>query len=76
MHHVGVVLAGENVAGAAHIGGELIDFVKPPIDHLSDKVRITKITDHEIIGLGFAEARKFEIAPRTQKPSRLSRLTR
>ena len=28
VHHVGIVLAGEDVTGAAHIGGELVDLVK------------------------------------------------
>ena len=61
VHHVGVVLTGENVTGAAHVGRQLVNFVKPPIDHISHKIRITKIADHEIIGLGFAKARKFKV---------------
>ena len=33
VHDVGVVLAGEDVAGAAHVGRELIDLVEAAVDH-------------------------------------------
>jgi hypothetical protein len=61
VHQVGIVLTGKDVAGAAHVSRQLIDFVEPPVDYIFHKIRITKIADHEIIGLGFAKAWKFEI---------------
>ena len=61
MHHVGVVLAGEDIAGPSHVGGELINFVKAPIDHVFHKVLVAKIADDKIIRLGLAEARELEV---------------
>ena len=61
VHHVGIVFAGEDVAGAAHIGRQLIDFVEPAVDHVAHEIWIAKIADHEIISLGLAEAWKFQI---------------
>jgi hypothetical protein len=55
------VFTGEDVAGSAHVGCELIDFVKAAVDHLSYEVGITQVADHEVIGLGLAETREFEI---------------
>ena len=61
VHHVGVMLAGEDVAGPSHVGGNLIDFVEAPIDHLPHKIRIAKVTDQKIVRFGFAKARKLAI---------------
>src|SRR6266516_4702376 len=59
---MGVVFAGEDIAGSAHVGCELIDCVEAPVDHLSYEVRITQVADHEIIGFCLAETREFEIS--------------
>src|SRR5262249_53000776 len=70
VHHVGVVFAGEDVAGSAHAGCELIDFVEAAVDHLSYKVRTTQVADHEVIGSCLAETREFEIS--TSDPKALA----
>ena len=51
VHDVGVMLAGENIAGAAHVGGKLIDLVKTAIDHMPHEIRIAQVADHEVVGL-------------------------
>ena len=61
VHHVGIVFTGEDVAGSAHVGRELIDFIEPAVDHVSHEVRITKIADHEVIGFSLAETWELEI---------------
>jgi hypothetical protein len=35
VHDIGVMLAGKEIARAPHIGCQLIDFVKPAINHLA-----------------------------------------
>ena len=61
MHHVGVMLAGKNIAGAAHIGGELIDFVEAAVDDSAAKALISQIADHEIIGFSLGKFLKFQV---------------
>jgi len=62
MHDVGVMLAGENVTRAPHVGRQLIDFVEPAVDKVPHEVGIAKIAEHEIIGFRLAKAWKFEIS--------------
>ena len=62
MHHVGIVFTGEDVAGSAHIGCELIDFIEAAVDHVPHEIWITKIADHEVIGFRLAETWKLEIS--------------
>ena len=61
VHHVGIVFTGEDVAGSAHVGCKLIDFVEAAVDHMPHEVWITKIADHEVIGFCLAETWEFEI---------------
>ena len=67
VHHIGIVFAGEDIAGSPHVSRELIDFVEPAVDHLSYKVRITQIANHEIVSLGLAETWEFEISTSNPK---------
>ena len=62
VHDVGIVLAGEDVAGAAHVGGELVDLVEAPIDRLAAQTsRIAQVADEEIVGLGLGELGILEV---------------
>jgi hypothetical protein len=61
VHYVSVMFTGEDVTGSTHVGRELIDFAKAAVDHMLYEVRITKVADHEVIGLRFAEPWEFEI---------------
>ena len=61
VHHVGVVLAGEDVTGAAHIGGQLIDLVEAAVDGFTAHGRVAQVADDEVIGHGFAEARILQV---------------
>jgi hypothetical protein len=61
MHHIGVVRASEDVARSSHVGGKLINFIKPAINHVSHEIGIAKIPNHKVVGLGRAEAGKFEV---------------
>ena len=49
MHDIGVILANKHKSGAAHICGQLIDFIKSAIDDVSTEVWIAKIADDKII---------------------------
>jgi hypothetical protein len=68
VHHLGVVLSGKDVSGAAHVCGQLIYLVEFPVDHLAAKERISKVTKHEIISLYFPEFGKFQIDTTDPKP--------
>jgi hypothetical protein len=61
VHYVSVMFTGEDVTGSTHVGRELIDFAKAAVDHMLYEVRITKVADHKVIGLGFAEPWELEI---------------
>jgi hypothetical protein len=55
------MLAGENIASAAHIRGELVHLVEPPIRNLATEILIAEIANCEIIGFGFSKGRKFQV---------------
>ena len=61
MHDVGVVLAGEDVSRAAHIGGELVDFVESLSTTARQTRLIAQVADDEVVGLGFGVFVEFEI---------------
>src|SRR5690606_781430 len=61
VHHVRVVLAGENVAGAAHVGGQLIDLVEAAVDGLPADIPVAEVADDEIVGFRLGEARVLQI---------------
>jgi hypothetical protein len=48
VHYRGVVLAGEDVPGSAHIGCQLIDFVYA-LDYLADYGRVAQVADDEFV---------------------------
>ena len=76
MHHVGVVLTGKDVAGSSHVGSKLINFVKPPIDHLPHEIWIAKIPMTKSSASVSLKRGNLRSVPRTQKPSRFKRRTR
>ena len=43
------MLAGEDVAGAPHIGGKLVYFVEWAVDHGLNDAALAQVCDHEII---------------------------
>ncbi len=49
MHHLGIVLAGEDIAGAAHVGGKLINFFNS-LDGLARHAGIAKVGENEFVG--------------------------
>src|SRR6476619_6301087 len=55
------MLAGEDVAGPAHVGGALVDLVEPAIDDIATIGRLAQIRDNEVVGLGFSVFRKLQI---------------
>jgi hypothetical protein len=61
MHHVRIVLAGENIAGSSHVGSKLINFVKAAVNDMSYERLVPKVADDEIIGICLAEPRIFEV---------------
>src|SRR5262249_19254579 len=63
MHHVGIVLAGEDVASTPHVGCELVNFVEAAVNHLANEIGVAKVADQKVISLGLAETWKFEVGP-------------
>ena len=55
------MLAGKDVTRAPHVGRELINLVKAPVDQLPDEISIAEIADHEVVSLGFTKSRELEI---------------
>jgi hypothetical protein len=55
------MFACENITRSAHVGRELKRFVEALIDDPVAQVLVAKVTDHEIVGFGFAEFRELEI---------------
>ena len=74
MHHVGVVLTGEDIAGATHVGRELIDLVEAAIDDGATKTLVPQVADHEIVGFGLREFVKFQVDAANPKPVTLQPL--
>ena len=61
MHQIGVVLAGKDVTGAAHIRGELINFIKSAVDDSAAEAGIPQIANDEIIGFELIDVDDAEI---------------
>jgi len=61
VHDIGVVLTGEDIAGATHIGSKLIDLIESAIDHGTASTLIPQIRNDEIVGYRFCEWWIFEI---------------
>ncbi len=61
MHHVGVVLSGEDVAGAAHVGGELVNLVETTIDNLFAECSVAQITADKVVGFRLGMLMKFDV---------------
>ncbi len=61
MHDVGVMIAGEDVAGAAHVRGQLIDFVKAAVHRRAAIDRIAQVGGNEIVGFGRRKIREFQV---------------
>src|SRR5260370_38948616 len=61
MHQIGVMLAGKDVTGAAHIRGELINLIKAAVDDSAAESGIPQIADDEIIGFALREFMKLQV---------------
>src|SRR5271170_3301660 len=61
VHDVGVILAGENKSGAAHIGSELIDLIEPLIDYLTAKISVAQIADRQVVCFALRIFTEFQI---------------
>jgi hypothetical protein len=48
VHDVGVVLTGDDVAGATHVCGKLINFVESTVHGRAARHVIREVTDHEV----------------------------
>jgi len=62
VHHIGIVFAREDIAGPAHIGGKLINLVKPAVNDMVYEVLVAKVPDNEVIGVSLAKPRKFQVS--------------
>ena len=69
VHDVGVVLAGEDVAGAAHVGRELIDLVEAAVDHCRQKSGSRRSPTTKSSAFVSAYSWRLRSTPRTQQPS-------
>src|SRR6266699_2445160 len=61
MHQISIMFTSEDVTGAAHIGGKLIDFVETAIDYVPHEIWVPEIAEGEIVSLCLAEARELEV---------------
>src|SRR5215469_2329052 len=61
MHHIRVMLTHKDVAGATHIRGELINFVKAAVDDQATKILAPQIADYKIISFSFRKFRKLQV---------------
>jgi hypothetical protein len=61
VHDVGVVHAGEDEAGSAHVGRELVDLVEGAVDHAAAEIHVAQIAQHEIIRRRFIELGEFQV---------------
>jgi hypothetical protein len=76
VHDVGVMLTGEDIAGAAHVRGQLIHLVEATIDDAATELGVAQVTDHEIIGLRLGVGVVFEIDAADPEAFALQRFTR
>ena len=74
VHDVGVVLADENEPGAAHVGGELVDLVEPPIDRLPANVWVPQVSDDEVVGFALGILVFLQVHAADPEPFRLQAL--
>ncbi len=61
MHNIGVILANKYKSGAAHIRRQLINLIKPTVDHLLTEIGIAKISNDKIIGFAYRVFMVFQI---------------
>src|SRR5205814_9958435 len=61
VHHVGVVLPREDVARAAHVGGQLVDLVEAPVEHFAAQPLLAQVAEHELVRGTGRELRQLEI---------------
>jgi len=61
VHDVGVVLAGEHEAGAAHVRRELVDLVETPVHNRTADDWIAQVADDEVVGLRLGVGRELEV---------------
>src|ERR1700722_19346814 len=55
------MLPSEDVSGPSHVGGQLVDFIKPSIDHLAADHGIAQVAKDKIIRIDFPVFGKFHI---------------
>jgi hypothetical protein len=60
MHDARVMLSGEYVTGAAHVGGELVDFIDA-LEDLAGEALIAKIAENKFVGGRLGEFMAFDI---------------
>jgi hypothetical protein len=65
------VLAGEDVAGAAHVGGKLVDFIETAVDDLAAEGGVAEVSDYEIVGRRVGKLRELQIDAPHPEPIRL-----
>jgi hypothetical protein len=70
VHHVGVVLAGEDVPCPAHVGSQLVQLVEITVYRSLDDRWVAKISNDEVVRARFAEFRALQI--NTSHPEALS----
>src|SRR5256885_12635550 len=61
VHHVGVVLAGEDIARAAHVGRQLVHLIEVAIDDLAAKALLAQVAQHEFVRGGGRKFRQLQV---------------
>jgi hypothetical protein len=54
VHYIGVMLAGQDIVGPAHIGCKLVNLRETAIDNgATKKAVVVQVADYKIVGFGF-----------------------
>ena len=62
------MLAGEDEAGTAHVGSELIHLIEAPIDDGAAEIRIAQVANYEIVRRGGGEVGEFQVGATDPEP--------
>jgi hypothetical protein len=74
VHDDGIVLAREDITGAPHVGGKLVNLVKFAVDRIATVRWLAQIHNDEVIGLGLRILRELKIHTPHPKPIALQAL--
>jgi len=70
MHHVRVMLGGEDIPRTPHVGGKLIDLVEPSVEHGTAYRGVAQVADDELVSCRFRELGMLDVHTPNEQPFR------